>query len=64
MATTGRDFARFAADIEEAYEAICEKYPDDFFTTWEPTIRLYSYGDLAAKFYEEGIEFWPKKDPS
>lgn len=57
-----RDLARFASDIQEAYEAICERYPDEFFTTYQPSIRLYSYGDLAAEFYEEGIEFYPKED--
>lgn len=60
MSIIAADLARFAADLNEAYEAVCEKYPDEFFDLFHPTIALYSYGEVAAKFYEEGIEFYPE----
>lgn len=55
---------KFAAELYEFTETLYEKYSRDhpeFYEIWEPDIRLYSYDVLTAKFFEEGIEFYPEE---
>jgi hypothetical protein len=61
MATVHPLLARFAADLNEAYEAVCAKPEyDEFFKLFHPVSIELSTGDgVTAHFYEEGIEFYP-----
>lgn len=55
--------ARFAADLNDAWEKVVEGMDDDFFNLFAPVeIRLYTGDGLTAKFWEEGIEFYPKEE--
>lgn len=55
--------ARFAAELNAAYERLCEQTPDDFFTAYRPmSLKLYTGDGLTAVFYEEGIEFYPEEE--
>lgn len=64
MTTVDPKLARFAADLNDAYEKICnDPKHNGFFDLFEGVeIKLYSYGELTAKFWEEGIEFYPAED--
>lgn len=55
--------ARFAADLSDAWERLCEDPEHDtFFNLFEGvSIKLYTSDGLTAKFWEEGIEFYPKE---
>lgn len=65
MATVHPDLARIAADLNDAWDKICEAAPDEFFGLFSPvSIRLYTGDGLTARFYEEGIEFYPKEAKS
>ena len=62
MATVHPTLARFAAALNDAYEEVCEAAPDEFFQLFGPVeIKLYTGDGLTAKFYEEGIEFYPSE---
>jgi hypothetical protein len=56
--------ARFAADLNDAYDKVCEDPAhEEFFRIFEGvSIRLFTVDGLTAKFWEEGIEFYPKED--
>lgn len=61
MATVNPNLARFAADLNDAYEKLCNSAPDEFFEQYGPvSIKLFTCDGLTAEFYEEGIEFYPK----
>lgn len=64
MATVHPSLARFAAELNDAYEAICEKPEyDEFFKLFYPvSIELRTGDGLTARFFEEGIEFYPKEE--
>lgn len=63
MGTVNPMLARFAADLNDAYEKLCDKHPDEFFDLFQPmSLRLYTGDGLTAIFYEEGIEFYPAED--
>ncbi|UDL16546.1 hypothetical protein SEA_ZOOMAN_305 [Microbacterium phage Zooman] len=54
--------ARFAADLNDLWEKHCAEAPDEFFELFNPvSIKLYTGDGLTAEFYEEGIDFYPKK---
>ena len=56
MGTVNPALARFAADLNDAYEKLCDQYPDEFFDLFHPmSLRLYTGDGLTAVFYEEGI---------
>jgi hypothetical protein len=60
MTTVNPMLARFAAALNDAYEAVCDEAPDEFFEVFGPVrIKLYTIDGLTAEFYEEGIEFYP-----
>lgn len=62
MTTVMPNLARFAAALNDAYEQVCKEAPDEFFDIYGPvSIQLYTCDGLTARFYEEGIEFYPKK---
>lgn len=58
------DFARFCADLEKFLDDQYEKYKDTDMQHMYPhvDVQVYVEGDLAAKFYEEGIDFYPKDE--
>lgn len=61
MSTVQPDLARFAANLNDAYEKVCNETPDEFFSIFAPvSIELHTGDGLTARFYEEGIEFYPK----
>lgn len=62
MAIVNGDLAQFAAEVQKAYQKVCDnpKYSDDFFRIFSPTIELHTEDGLTAKFWEEGIEFYPE----
>lgn len=64
MATVHPKLAKFAAELNDAYDAICAKPEyDEFFSLFGPVaIKLYTGDGLTAKFWEEGIEFYPEED--
>lgn len=65
MSTVDPNLARFAADLNDAYTKICENAPDEFFETHGPvSIVLRTVDGVAAEFYEEGIDFYPKAKTS
>ena len=61
MTTINPDLARFAAELSDTYDALCDKYPQAFFDAFRPRIELRTVDGLTARFYEEGIEFYPKE---
>lgn len=63
MSTINPMLARFAADLNDAWEKLCDGAPDEFFDLFTPvSIELRTGDGLTARFYEEGIEFYPKED--
>lgn len=56
--------ARFAALVNDAYERVCEEFDDDsFFGAFAPMgLELRTCDGLTARFWEEGIEFYPAED--
>lgn len=56
--------ARFTADLSEAIDRISnDPTHNEYFELFENTqIQLSAYGELIAKFWEEGIEFYPKDE--
>lgn len=65
MSTVDPSLARFAAELYDAYTKICEKAPDEFFDNHGPvSIVLHTVDGVAAEFYEEGIDFYPKDKTS
>jgi hypothetical protein len=62
MATVNPMLARFAAELNDAYEKVCKEAPDEFFETFGPvSIKLFTCDGLTAEFYEEGIDFYPSE---
>lgn len=62
MSTVTPELARFAANINDAYEKVCDEMPQEFFDLFGPvSIELRTGDGLTARFYEEGIEFYPKE---
>lgn len=54
--------AQFAAELEESYSALVEKYWDgglEYFGAMD--LRVYTDDGLTLKFWEEGVEFYPEK---
>jgi len=66
MTTVLPQLARFAAALNDAYEEVCNGTPDEFFQLFGPvSIELRTGDGLTARFYEEGIEFYPtESEPS
>jgi hypothetical protein len=63
MTTINPYLARFAADLNDAYAKICEEAPDEFFALFDPVSIVLHTGDgVTAKFWDEGIEFYPKEN--
>lgn len=55
---------RLALEIERFIDEVFDRYAAenrDFYEIYEPEIRLYTTDGLTAKFYEEGIEFYPEE---
>lgn len=62
MTTIQPMLARFAADLNDMWTKLCEEAPDEFFNTFgQVSIQLYTDDGLTAKFYEEGIDFYPEE---
>lgn len=64
MSTVHPDLARFAANLNDLWVALCEKEDpgSDFWDIFAPvSIKLYTGDGLTAKFWEDGIEFYPKE---
>ncbi len=57
------ELVSFISEVNGAYKRICEdpKYSDLFFEIYKPSIRLYTDDGLTARFWEEGIEFYPEE---
>ena len=53
--------ARFAAAVNDAYEKVCNDFTDEhFWDDYAPIqIELRTINGLTARFWEEGIEFYP-----
>lgn len=65
MTTVNPTLAKFAVELSEIIDKLFDKYSVQdaaFYEIYEPEIRLYTTDGLTAKFYEEGIEFYPKKE--
>lgn len=56
--------ARFTAGLFDLYSKFCDDFTDDdFFGDYDPiSLELRTINGLTAKFWEEGIEFYPKED--
>jgi len=61
MATVHPGLARFAAALYDAYAEVCDNPEHDtFFDLFNPVgIELRTADGLTARFFEEGIEFYP-----
>lgn len=65
MSFVNPDLARFAASLNAAIDKVCDEMPDDFFSLFAPvSIELHTGDGLTARFYEEGIEFYPEEASS
>lgn len=54
--------ALFAAELEQAYTALVEKYWEDGLEFFDIDLKVYTHGEVFFKFWEEGIEFYPEED--
>lgn len=53
-------FAAFVVDIEKAFDAAFEKYGKDLDAHGPLGFYITSVDGIAARFWDEGIEFYPK----
>lgn len=62
MTTIHSGLARLMADLTEAVDAVIDK-PEHkgVIDTWGPiSVEVSTVDGLTARFYEEGIEFYPE----
>ena len=63
MAIVNPKLAVFAARLNEAWEKLCDDTEVDFFDLFGPVeIKLYTVDGFTAKFWEDGIEFYPAEE--
>lgn len=62
MALVNPKLAVFAARLNDVWEQLCDETEMDFFDLFGPVeIKLYTVGGYTAKFWEDGIEFYPSE---
>lgn len=56
----GSELARFAADLEEAFNEVCNRHAPHLEHYFPLGLELHSGDGVTARFMEDGIDFYPE----